>query len=191
MFVPRARHDEAASLAGAAATRCVVGAPSDPATVIGPVVSARQFARIQQLIAAGTAEGATLVTGGPGRPDGLNRGYYVRPTVFANVRNDMTIAQSEIFGPVLSILPYDTVDDAVALANDTPFGLAGFVQGRDIAAARRVAARLRAGNVTLNAAGWDLHAPFGGYRQSGNGREYGAWGLEEFLETKAVIGWGQ
>jgi len=189
LFVPADRHDEAAELAAAAARAFVVGDPADPATTLGPVVSLRQFERIQALIATGVAEGARLVTGGPGRPDGLTRGWYVRPTVFADVRNDMTIARQEIFGPVLAILPYDSVEDAIAQANDTPYGLAAFVQSRDREAARRVAGRLRAGNVTINDAGWDLNAPFGGYRQSGNGREYGAWGLEEFLETKAVIGW--
>jgi aldehyde dehydrogenase (NAD+) len=189
MFVPAHLHDAAAGLAGEAARRCVVGDPDDPATTLGPVVSRRQFDRVQALIEAGIAEGARLVAGGPGRPDGLTRGCYVRPTVFAGVRNDMTIAREEIFGPVLAILPYDDVDAAIAAANDTPYGLAAFVQSRDLVAARRVASRLRAGNVTINDAGWDLNAPFGGYRQSGNGREYGAWGLEEFLETKAVIGW--
>ena len=189
MFVPAAHHDAAAALAGAAARRFVVGDPAEPSTTLGPVVSRRQYDRIQSVIAAGIAEGATLVTGGTGRPDGMNRGCYVRPTVFAGVRNDMTVARTEIFGPVLAILPYDSLDDAIAQANDTPFGLAAFVQAADLPAARRVAARLRAGNVTINDAGWDLNAPFGGYRQSGNGREYGAWGLEEFLETKAVIGY--
>ncbi len=194
MLVPAARHDEAAAHAAAAARAFVVGDPADPATTLGPVVSFRQFERIQGLIQAGIDEGARLVAGGPGRPDGLNRGWYVRPTVFAGVRNDMAIARREIFGPVLSILPYDDLDQAIEIANDTPFGLAAFVQSgegpADIAEARRVAGRLRAGNVTLNEAGWDLFAPFGGYRQSGNGREYGRWGLEEYLETKAVIGWG-
>lgn len=194
MFVPAARHDEAAEIAAAAARAFVVGDPADPATTLGPVVSTRQFDRIQGLIRSGIEEGARLMAGGLGRPDGLNRGCYVRPTVFAGVGHDMTIARQEIFGPVLSILPYDDVEQAIALANDTPFGLAAFVQSgtaaADIAEARQVALRLRAGNVTLNDAGWDLFAPFGGYRQSGNGREYGRWGLEEFLETKAVIGWG-
>ena len=189
MFVPAHLHDRAAELAGAAARAYVVGDPMDPATTLGPVVSRLQFDRIQALIEAGITEGARLVTGGTGRPEGLHRGCYVRPTVFANVTNAMTIARQEIFGPVLAILPYDSVDAAVAQANDTPYGLAAFVQSSDLEAARRVAGRLRAGNVTINDAGWDLNAPFGGYRQSGNGREYGAWGLEEFLETKAVIGW--
>jgi aldehyde dehydrogenase (NAD+) len=194
MLVPAARHDEAVEIAADAARGFVVGDPADPATTLGPVVSARQFERIQGLIQAGIDEGARLATGGLGRPAGIDRGYYVRPTIFADVRNDMTIARQEIFGPVLAILPYDDVEQAIALANDTPYGLAAFVQSGagagDIAEARRVANRLRAGNVTLNEAGWDLFAPFGGYRQSGNGREYGRWGLEEFLETKAIIGWG-
>jgi aldehyde dehydrogenase (NAD+) len=185
MFVPAARHDEAAEIAAAAARSFVVGDPADPATTLGPAVSARQYDRIQGLIHAGIDEGARLVVGGLGRPEGCNRGYYVRPTIFAGVRNDMTIVRQEIFGPVLSILPYGNVEQAIVLANDTPFGLAAFVQSGvapdEIAEARCVAARLRAGNVTLNQAGWDLLAPFGGYRQSGNGREYGRWGLEEFL----------
>jgi aldehyde dehydrogenase (NAD+) len=194
LLVPAARHDEAAEAAAAAARAFVSGDPADPATTLGPVVSERQYARIQALIQSGLDEGARLVEGGPGRPEGVNRGWHVRPTVFAGVRNDMTIARQEIFGPVLAILPYDDLEHAIAMANDTPFGLAAFIQsGTDeaaIAEARAVARRLRAGNVTLNEAGWDLLAPFGGYRQSGNGREYGRWGLEEFLETKAVIGWG-
>jgi len=194
MFVPADRHDEAARLAAEAARTFVVGDPADPATTLGPVVSGRQFQRIQGLIRSAIDEGARLMEGGPGRPEGRNRGWYVRPTIFAGVANDMTIAREEIFGPVLAILPYDDLDQAVAMANDTPFGLAAFVQcgdgAADIAEARALARRLRAGNVTFNEAGWDLFAPFGGYRQSGNGREYGRWGLEEFLETKAVIGWG-
>jgi aldehyde dehydrogenase (NAD+) len=194
MLVPVARHDEAAELAASAARTFVVGPPDDPATTLGPVVSPKQFERIQGLIRAGIDEGARLVAGGLGRPAGLDRGCYVRPTVFAGVRNDIAIARQEIFGPVLAILPYDSVEQAIAIANDTPYGLAAFVQSgareEEIAEARRVALRLRAGNVTLNEAGWDLFAPFGGYHQSGNGREYGRYGLEEFLETKAVIGWG-
>jgi aldehyde dehydrogenase (NAD+) len=153
------------------------------------VVSAQQFDKIQRLIEAGIKEGATLVAGGPGRPEGLNRGYYVRPTVFANVRNDMTIGREEIFGPVLSILPYASEEEAVRLANDTPYGLSGYVQSADPERARGVARRLRTGNVHVNGAGPDFAAPFGGYKQSGNGREWGAFGLEDFLETKAVMGW--
>jgi aldehyde dehydrogenase (NAD+) len=130
------------------------------------------------------------VTGGPGRPEGLERGYYVRPTIFANVRNDMTIAREEIFGPVLSILPYRDEDDAVRIANETPYGLAGYVSSGDLERARRVASRIRAGQISVNGANPDFSAPFGGYKQSGNGREWGQFGFEEFLETKAVMGWG-
>jgi aldehyde dehydrogenase (NAD+) len=189
MFVPADRHEEAKEIARAAAGRFVVGDPRNKRTNLGPVVSEVQFNKIQRLIQAGIDEGAELVTGGPGRPEGLNRGYYVRPTVFAGVRNDMTIAREEIFGPVVSILPYGSEDEAIDLANDTVYGLAAYVQSSDLAHARRVAARLRAGNVHINYPPWDTAAPFGGYKQSGNGREYGKWGLEEFLETKAVIGY--
>ena len=188
MFVPADRHDEAKEIARVAAGRFTVGDPRDDRTNLGPVVSEVQFNKIQRLIQAGIDEGAELVIGGPGRPDGLNRGYYVRPTVFAGVRNDMTIAREEIFGPVLSILPYRSEEEAIHLANDTVYGLAGYVQSADLAHARRVAARLRAGNVYINSPPWDTAAPFGGYKQSGNGREYGKWGLEEFLEIKGVIG---
>ena len=156
---------------------------------MGPVVSEVQFNKIQGLIQKGIDEGATLVTGGTGRPEGLNRGYYVRPTVFGNVRNDMTIAREEIFGPVLSILPYADVDQAIAMANDTVYGLSGYVFGATIEDARAVAARLRSGNVHLNGAQADFTAPFGGYKQSGNGREWGIFGFEEFLEVKAVFGY--
>jgi aldehyde dehydrogenase (NAD+) len=176
-------------IAAAAAVTVVVGKPDDPAAVIGPVVSAAQFDKIQRLIQAGIDEGAELIAGGPGRPEHLNRGYYVRPTVFAGVRNDMTIAREEIFGPVLAILPYADEAEAVRLANDTVYGLAAAVQSGDLARARRVAAQLRAGNVFVNYPPWDSAAPFGGYKQSGNGREYGKWAMEEFLETKAVVGY--
>lgn len=192
MFVPRAKNDAAIAVAKAAAEKVKV---IDPATAdagpgtIGPVVSEAQFNKIQALIQKGIEEGATLVTGGPGRPESMNRGYYVRPTVFANVTNDMTIAREEIFGPVLTMLAYDTEDDAVAQANDTPYGLSGYVQSGNIDRARKVASRLRTGNVHLNGAGPDFGAPFGGYKQSGNGREWGEQGFEEFLETKAVMGW--
>jgi aldehyde dehydrogenase (NAD+) len=190
MFVPAARHDEACALARAAADAWVPGDPSDPRTQIGPVVSAAQFAKIQHLIEAGIAEGARLVTGGPGRPGHLNRGFFVRPTVFGDVRNHMTIAREEIFGPVLSILPYASEEEAIAQANDTPYGLAGYVQSANIERARAVAARLHVGRVQINHPAWDTAAPFGGTKQSGNGREYGTWGLEEFLEVKAVVGHG-
>jgi len=188
MLVPRARHAEAVAIAKAAAEKVVVGDPSAAKTTIGPVVSQAQFDKIQRLIKAGIDEGAELVTGGAGRPQGLARGYYVQPTVFANVRNDMTIAREEIFGPVLSILPYDDETDAVRIANDTLYGLSGYVSSSDTQRALRVAAQLRTGNVHLNGAEVDMSAPFGGYKQSGNGREWGEHGFEEFLETKAVMG---
>jgi aldehyde dehydrogenase (NAD+) len=190
MFVPADRHDEARSRARAAAEAYRVGDPRDPATDLGPVVSDLQFRKIQRLIESGIAEGADLVTGGPGRPEHLNRGYFVRPTVFAGVRHEMTISREEIFGPVLSILPYADEAEAVALANDTLYGLAAYVQSTDLHHARRVAAQLRAGNVNVNYPTPDLSAPFGGYRQSGNGREYADWGMHEFLEVKAVVGYG-
>jgi aldehyde dehydrogenase (NAD+) len=188
MLVPRSRHAEAVAIAKAAAEKVTVGDPHAQGTTIGPVVSQAQFDKIQRLIHAGIDEGAELVTGGPGRPDGVARGYYVRPTVFANVRNDMTIAREEIFGPVLSILPYDTEEDAVRIANDTVYGLSGYVSSANTERALRVASRLRTGNVHVNGAAADFTAPFGGYKQSGNGREWGEYGLEEFLEVKAVMG---
>ena len=190
MFVPRAKQDQAASIAKAAAEKIKVGDPFAEDTNMGPVVSQLQFEKIRALIKKGIEEGATLVTGGLGRPEGLNRGYYVRPTVFANVANTMTIAREEIFGPVLSILPYDSEDDAVRQANDTVYGLSGYVQSGNIEHARAVALQLRTGNVHLNGAGPDFSAPFGGYKQSGNGREWGEHGLRDFLEVKAVMGWG-
>ena len=187
MFVPREQHDEACAVAKRAAEAIVVGDPREPATGMGPLVSGAQWEKVQRLIAIGIAEGATLVTGGPGRPEGLNRGWFARPTVFGAVTNAMTIAREEIFGPVLAILPYDSVDQAVAEANDTPYGLAAYVQG-DMAEAVAVARRLRAGQVSLNYPAWDTFAPFGGYKQSGNGREYADWGIHDFCEIKAVIG---
>jgi aldehyde dehydrogenase (NAD+) len=189
MFVPRDRHEEVKAIAKAAAEKVVVGAPGDARSTIGPVVSAVQYDKIQRLIQAGIDEGAELVIGGLGRPDGMNRGYYVRPTVFAGVNNDMTIAREEIFGPVLAILPYADEEDAVRMANDTPYGLAAYVQSGDVERARRVAARMRAGNVFMNYPAWDSGAPFGGYKQSGNGREYGKWAMEDFTEVKAIIGY--
>jgi aldehyde dehydrogenase (NAD+) len=189
MFVQAAQHDAAVAIAKAAAEAVKVGDPAAKDTTIGPVVSEVQYNKIQKLIEAGIKEGATLVTGGLGRPEGLNRGYYVRPTVFANVKPDMTIAREEIFGPVLSILPYQTEDEVIRLANDTVYGLSGYVQSGDIAHARKVASQLRTGNVHLNGAGPDFAAPFGGFKQSGNGREWGEFGFEEFLEIKAVLGY--
>jgi aldehyde dehydrogenase (NAD+) len=189
MFVPVDRHDEVKAIAKAAAERVVVGSVNEPGTTIGPVVSEVQYNKIQRLIQAGIDEGAELVIGGPGRPENLNRGYFVRPTVFANVRNDMTIAREEIFGPVLSILPYKDEADAIRLANETVYGLAAYVQSSDLQHARRVAAEMRAGNVFVNYPASDTAAPFGGYKQSGNGREYGKWALDDFTEIKAVIGY--
>ncbi len=189
MLVPAARQAEAIEAAKAAAEKTKVGDPAAEDTNIGPVVSAVQFEKIQKLIEAGIAEGATLVTGGPGRPEGVNRGYYVRPTVFADVRNDMTIAREEIFGPVLAIMPYESEDEAVKIANDTPYGLSSYVSSGDLERARKVASRIRAGNVHVNGAGPDFSATFGGYKQSGNGREWGEHGLEEFLEVKSVMGY--
>ncbi|MDK1024158.1 MAG: aldehyde dehydrogenase family protein [Gammaproteobacteria bacterium] len=191
MLVPKARHAEALKIAKAAAEKVKVGDPNAEGTTIGPVVSELQFNKIQVLIEKGIEEGAELVAGGPGRPDGLNVGFYVRPTVFGNVNNDMTIAREEIFGPVLSILPYEDEEDAVAIANDTDYGLSGYVQSGDIEHARKIARRLRTGNVHLNGAPADFNLPFGGYKKSGNGREWGLHGFEEFLETKAIMGYGE
>jgi aldehyde dehydrogenase (NAD+) len=188
MLVPRARLAEAVAIAKDVAAATTVGDPRGDRIAMGPVVSAAQFEKVQRLIEKGIAEGAELVAGGLGRPAGLERGYFVRPTVFSGVRNDMTIAREEIFGPVLAILPYDTEDEAIRIANDTPYGLSGYVSSGDPDHAFRVAARLRTGNVHLNGAGVDYAAPFGGYKQSGNGREWGEFGLAEFLEVKAVMG---
>jgi aldehyde dehydrogenase (NAD+) len=180
---------EAIVIAKEAAESTTVGDPNGNAE-LGPVVSELQWTKIQRLIEKGIEEGATLVAGGPGKPEGLETGYYVKPTVFANVTNTMTIAREEIFGPVVAILGYNTVEEAIAIANDTPYGLAAYVQGRDPALLRSTAARLRAGQVNINGAGTDLMAPFGGYKQSGNGREWGDLAFGEFLETKAEIGYG-
>ena len=190
MLVPEARHDEAVAIARRAAEAHRVGPADHERTTMGPVVSSVQFERVERLIAAGIDEGAQVVAGGLGRPQGLERGYYVQPTVFANVRPSMTIAREEIFGPVLAIMPYRDENDAIAIANDSPFGLAAYVQSADHERARRVAFRLRAGSVYLNYPSWDAGSPFGGYKQSGNGREYAEWGLEAFLEVKGIVGYG-
>ena len=189
MLVPQDKHDEAVKVAKATAESVAVGDPAEKGGHIGPVVSEVQYERIQALIAKGIEEGAELVTGGLGKPEGRNKGYYVRPTIFANVNNDMTIAREEVFGPVLAILPYKSEADAVRIANDTLYGLSGYISSADIDRARRVASMLRTGNVHLNGVGPDFNAPFGGYKQSGNGREWGDLGLEEFLEVKAVLGY--
>lgn len=189
MLVPHDRMDEAARIAARTADAIRVGAPDDPASEQGPVVNRQQYERIQALIESGIAEGARLVAGGPGRPQGLNRGYYVRPTVFSHVTPDMTIAREEIFGPVLSIIGYTDESDAIRIANDTVYGLAGYIQTRDQAAANRVARQLRVGMVYINEADWDAASPFGGFKQSGNGREHGEFGLADFLEIKATGGY--
>lgn len=188
MFVPQQELERAAQIAKAAAEALKVGDPTDPETSTGPVVNRTQFEKIQRFIESGISEGATLVTGGLGRPADINRGYFVRPTVFSDVNPHMTIAREEIFGPVLSILGYGSEEEAIALANDTPYGLAGYVQSADIQRARDVARQLRVGTVHINGAGPDFSAPFGGYKQSGNGREWGVFGMEDFLEVKATMG---
>ncbi len=189
MLVPAAKHDEALKIAAATAEKVTVGDPFAEGVKIGPVVSEVQFNKIQDLIQKGIDEGATLVAGGTGRPEGFNKGYFVRPTIFGGVTNDMTIAREEIFGPVLTILPYKDEAEAVSIANDTVYGLSGYVSSGSIEHARDVASQLRTGNVHLNGAGPDFGAPFGGYKQSGNGREWGEFGFEEFLEVKAVLGY--
>ena len=189
MLVPRDRMDEAAEIAARVAREAKVGNPRDEDIEVGPVVSDAQWDKIQGLIQSGIDEGATLVAGGTGRPDGLDKGFYVKPTVFANVSNDMTIAREEIFGPVLSIIPYDDEDDAIRIANDTPYGLSGYVSCADLDTARRIASRMRTGMVHINGAWLDSAAPFGGYKQSGNGREWGHHGIDEYLEVKSVYGY--
>ena len=188
MFVPNKRMDEAKKVAKEAAEQVTVGDPNGN-SAIGPVVSKTQFEKIQGLIEKGVEEGATLLAGGPGRPDGLDKGYFVKPTVFADATNDMTIAREEIFGPVLVMLGYDGIDNAVEVANDTEYGLAAYVSGEDQEETRKVARRLRAGYVSING-GSDLNAAFGGYKKSGNGREWGEAGFEEYLELKSIIGFG-
>ncbi|MCB1543883.1 MAG: aldehyde dehydrogenase family protein, partial [Rhodoblastus sp.] len=187
MLAPKSKMAEVVAIAKAAAEATTVGDPNGNAQM-GPVVSEVQWNKIQGLIKKGIEEGATLVAGGPGKPEGLDKGYYVKPTIFADVTPDMTIAREEIFGPVLSIMPYDNVDQAVQIGNDTEYGLAAYVSGGDFEKVRAVASRMRAGQVSLNGAGPDMMAPFGGYKQSGNGREWGDHAFAEFLETKAIIG---
>jgi len=188
MLVPAARMAEAAEIAAKTAAKVVVGDPKAEGTTMGPVVSDLQYNKIQGLIQAGIDEGATLVCGGTGLPEGIDKGYFVRPTVFADVNNQMTIAREEIFGPVLTILPYSSEAEAIEIANDTPFGLAGYIQGNDMERVQAVASKIRAGNINVNGQSGDFNTPFGGYKQSGNGREWGAHGFADFLETKAVSG---
>ena len=189
MLVPKSRMDEAAAVAKAAAEQVKVGDPNAEGTTIGPVVSEVQFDKIQNLIQKGIDEGAKLETGGTGRPEGLNAGYYIKPTVFSHVTNDMSIAQEEIFGPVLSMIGYEDDEDAVRIANDTLYGLSGYISSGDRERANKIARLIRSGNVHVNGAPNDQKAPFGGYKQSGNGREWGEHGFEEFLETKAILGY--
>ena len=189
MLVQRDIYDAAVETAAEVAAKVTVGVPSDEGRHIGPVVNAVQWEKIQGLIQKGIDEGATLVVGGPGRPEGFNKGYYVRPTVFADVNNDMTIAREEIFGPVLSMIPFDTEEDAVEIANDTVYGLTNYVQSTDGARRNRLARQLRSGMVEMNGKGRAAGSPFGGMKQSGNGREGGSYGIEDFLEVKAVSGW--
>jgi aldehyde dehydrogenase (NAD+) len=188
MLVPSSKMAEVEAIARRVTESVVVGDPASEKTTVGPLVSKIQFERVERYIERGIAEGAKLVTGGRGRPDGLSKGYYVKPTIFSDVRNDMTIAREEIFGPVLCILPYETEEQAVQIANDTPYGLAAYVWSKDNVRARRVGGRIRAGQVALNGASGDMQTPFGGFKMSGNGREYGEFGLRDFLEVKAVIG---
>ena len=187
MLVPKARMAEAIESAKAAVAKAVVGDPTNEGTSLGPVVSELQFNKINALIEAGIKEGAELIAGGPGRPDGLEKGYYIKPTVFANVTNDMTIAREEVFGPVLTIIGYEDDAEAVAIANDTEYGLSGYVSG-ELAHAQQIALQIRTGMVHINGAPLDISAPFGGYKKSGNGREWGLEGFEEYLETKAMMG---
>ncbi|MBL9051471.1 MAG: aldehyde dehydrogenase family protein [Tabrizicola sp.] len=190
MLVPRNRQAEALAVAKEVAEAIKVGDPRDEDTVMGPLVSKMQFDKVQKLIQAGIDEGATLVTGGVGRPADLNRGWFVRPTVFGDVVNAMTISKEEIFGPVLAIQPYDSIEDAIAQGNDTIYGLAAYVAG-PVEDAIPVARKLRAGTVNLNYPDWDTSAPFGGYKQSGNGREYADWGIHDFCEVKGIVGYGK
>jgi aldehyde dehydrogenase (NAD+) len=188
MLVPAAKLAEVEAIAKRVAESVITGDPASEKTNLGPLVSKVQFDRVEGYIAKGIAEGAKVVIGGSGRPDGLAKGYFVKPTIFSNVRNDMTIAREEIFGPVLCILPYESEEQAVQIANDTPYGLAAYVWSQDNLRARRVGGRIRAGQVTLNGASGSMNTPFGGFKMSGNGREWGEFGLRDFLEVKAVIG---
>lgn len=186
MLVPRARYDEAVTIAAAAANAVTVGDPADPATRMGPISNRLQYEKVQRMIEIGIGEGARVAAGGAGRPAGIERGFYARPTIFADVHNDMAIAREEVFGPVLTMIPYDDEEDAIRIANDSIYGLAGYIASGNPDRARKVASRLRVGSVRINGAMLDVTVPFGGYKASGNGREYGAEGLDEFLECKSV-----
>jgi len=189
MVVPRSRLAEVEGLAAEAAATIIVGDPLDEQTMLGPLANKAQFAKVQELIQSGIDEGAKLVCGGPGLPQGLNHGYFARPTIFSEVTTDMRIAQEEIFGPVVVLQPYEDEEDAIRIANATVYGLSSHVQSADQEAARRFARRIRAGQVHINYPAWSPYAPFGGYKMSGNGREYGLFGVEEYLEVKAILGY--
>ena len=189
MLVQKSVYDDAVKIAEEVGNKVRVGDPAEEGRHIGPLVSEMQYNKVQTLIETAIGEGARVVVGGPGRPEGFNRGYYVRPTIFADVNNNMTIAREEVFGPVLVMIPFEDEADAIRIANDTPYGLAAYVQSGDMEQAHRVARRLRAGMVQINGAQRPMGSPFGGYKQSGNGREGGAWGLEDFLEVKAISGY--
>ena len=191
MLVPAAKLAEAEAIAAKVTESVVVGDPTAETTTMGPVVSEVQFNKIQGLIEQGIKEGAKVVIGGLGRPEGLDKGYFIRPTIFSQANNEMTVAREEIFGPVLTMIPYDTEEEAIRIANDTPYGLAGYVQSGDLDHARDVASRIRAGNVHINGASGGFNVPFGGFKQSGNGREWGSHGFTDFLEIKAVEGFGK
>lgn len=188
MLVPAALHDQAARIAKETAETVVLGDVFDDRTMLGPLMNQRQFENVNALIGRAIGEGADLLSGGVGRPQGMTRGYFVKPTVFANVSRHMTTAKHEVFGPVVSLIPYTDVEEAIEISNETPYGLAAYVQGADLHLAKQVAARLRVGQVMINNPTWQASAPFGGYKQSGNGRECGEFGLEAFLEVKAVGG---
>lgn len=187
-LVPRSKHDEFVEAVKAILPNIPYGDPQDKSNIFGPLVSERQYNRVQGYIQKGLEEGATLVSGGPGKPEGLEKGYYVKPTVFTNVTNDMTIAQEEIFGPVMSIITYEDLDEAIEIANDTIYGLAGYVVGEDVEKITKVATSIRAGSIRVNNAPAEMSAPFGGFKQSGIGREWGSYGIEEYLEIKSIVG---
>lgn len=187
-LIPKSKHDEFIEAVKEVLPRYPVGNPQDENSFLGPLISEKQYNRVQSYIEKGIEEGATLVAGGLGKPEGFETGYYVKPTVFTNVKNDMVIAQEEIFGPVMSIIPYEDLDEAIEIANDTIYGLAGYVVGNDEEKVQEVANSIRAGRIVINGSRQDFSAPFGGYKQSGIGREWGEYGIEEYLEVKAVIG---
>jgi len=188
MLVPAEKMQQAEEIAAAVAEAVIVGSASDENTTMGPVVSKIQYDKIKDLIEKGIGEGAKLVCGGLECPEGSDKGYFIRPTIFSEVNNTMTIAREEIFGPVFAIMPYDSVEQAVEIANDTPYGLAGYIQGKDEELLMSVASKIRAGNININGKSGDIKTPFGGYKQSGNGREWGAYGFEDYLEVKAISG---